>query len=65
MAGILIIISNKEQLALAYEDQQAYIRNMRALSDEQAAASEVRRYAMIALRDQAGNDAAVVGRANA
>ena len=44
--------------------QLAYIEMVRTLADAQVAASEIRRYGMIALRDQARNHRAVVERAD-
>ena len=58
-------LSYEERLALPYEDQLAYIEKMRTLAATQVAASELRRYAVIALRDQARNHRAVVERADA
>ena len=44
--------------------QLAYIEMVRTLAEAQVAASEIRRYGMIALRDQARNHRAVVERAD-
>ena len=46
-------LSSEEQLAFPYEDQLAYITKTRTIAEEHIAASEVRKYVMIALRDQA------------
>ena len=58
-------LSCEEKLAVPYEDQLAYLQNVRTSAAAQVAASELQRYAMIALRYQARNHRQVVERAGA
>ena len=65
MVDLLSHLSSEEQLALRSEDQLAYTKKARILAGTQVASSEIRRLAMIALRDRARNHQAVTERADA